>query len=391
VPDAWNGVLLNDLDYAGFWETLASRQFLLSRGYALSGSSRIQWDIDLNMEHQLAVLDLVEREFGAPQQTVQIGCSGGGTIALLMAERHPDRVDGCLALAAASSAITRRLYGDFLFVLRALLAPGSDLLVVDTTGVVEDDVTEHLEVGRWDEVIVAAQTSSLGRARIALAVALCQYPTWASERPAETEPPDPADLDEVQGAMFDTARIVAGAAVRYMLGTTGHFDQDVDYLAFYDNADPEQKRTVDALYSAAGADLAADLRRIADADRVVDSGAPDPADAHSGRPRVPTLHVSTMDALVPPVTMSGYAASVRQYGLTSLYRQAFIERANHCVFGVSETATLVDTLVGRVRTGVWEEVDSAALNARAAGYGVDDSRFIDYRPPVLNRAIFADG
>jgi hypothetical protein len=98
-----------------------------------------------------------------------------------------------------------------------------------------------------------------------------------------------------------------------------------------------------------------------------------------------------MDAAVPPVVVRGYEVRVRSRGKARLYRQVFVERANHCGFSASELAALVETMMARLDGGSWG--DSTAperLNELAASFGVDESRFVSYRPPLLNRAIFAD-
>ena len=51
----------------------------------------------------VSVLDIFESLFGKPERTSQMGCSGGGTITLAMAEIHPDRIDGAIAACGATS------------------------------------------------------------------------------------------------------------------------------------------------------------------------------------------------------------------------------------------------------------------------------------------------
>src|SRR5687767_13211548 len=94
VPDAWNGVLINDLDYAGEASGGApSREVLLDRGYALSGTTRVRfprYELRHDTDNQVAVLDIVRDKVGAPAHTIQLGCSRGGMIALAMGELHPE-------------------------------------------------------------------------------------------------------------------------------------------------------------------------------------------------------------------------------------------------------------------------------------------------------------
>jgi hypothetical protein len=214
-------------------------------------------------------------------------------------------------------------------------------------------------------------------------------------------PKPPADdLGAGEAAMLASARAAVACAVAFLPEPYLRFysNEGVDYLEFYSNADREQRRLVRALYRAAGPQpdraLRADLERVDGTARVA-SAAQAFEDAHArphtGRPGVPTLHATTMDAAVPPVVMRGYAARARSEGRARLYRQAFVERANHCGFNVSEIGALVETLILRLETGSWlDRTRPEQLNALATSFGVDESRFVAYRPPVLNRAIFAD-
>jgi pimeloyl-ACP methyl ester carboxylesterase len=403
VPDGWNGVLLNDLDYAALWEETPPRSFLLDRGYALSGTSRLQALNRENIVNQISVLDIFCDQFGRPRTTIQIGCSGGGNVALMMGELHPERVDGVIPMCGASSTILRHLWLDLLFTLKALLAPEGDLPVAETPAPA-DTVGIEIEspaMQRWNETLDEAAETALGRARVALALTLAQYPTWAGfATDAPVPKPAPDDLSAAETAMLASSRAGVACAVAFLPAPSPRFysNEGVDYLRFYDNADRAQRRVVRALYRAAGTDpdrkLRADLERVDRTERVASAvEAADDAGAqpHTGRPGVPTLHATTMDAAVPPVVMRGYAARARSEGRARLYRQAFVDRANHCGFSVSEIAALVETLILRLQTGGWlDRTRPEQLNALAASFGADESRFVAYRPPVLNRAIFAD-
>lgn len=69
---------------------------------ALSGTKRRpERFYHYNPPHEIhdiiSVLDIFESIFGKPNQVIHLGCSGGGTITLAMAEIHPDRIDGAIA------------------------------------------------------------------------------------------------------------------------------------------------------------------------------------------------------------------------------------------------------------------------------------------------------
>jgi pimeloyl-ACP methyl ester carboxylesterase len=410
IPSDWNGVLLNDLDYADLNREKPSRAFLLQRGYGLSGTSRLQSRGRENIDNQLATLEAVTREFSEPRITVQIGCSGGGATALWMAERHADRIHGAIAQCGTSPAMHRHLWTDLLFVSRALLAPDTEAVVLGRYEPEGLPDLESVDLPVWRTILETAQATPLGRARIGLVTALSQLPTWGAglQLPmfgagfgahSRSEPPDPADLDAVQASMAETltAAISCAVAVAH-IASAGHYSNvDVDFLAWYDNADVGQRRVVEELY--AGLDtycagiLRDDLARLQATPRLHRREPGLDAywvTASAGTPGVPLLHVTTMDATTPPVLTGGYERLVRQNGLQDRYRSAYVLRASHCGFSVSETAALVDTLVDRVDSGTWPDASATELNTRAAAYGTDESRFIDHKPPVQNRELSYD-
>jgi pimeloyl-ACP methyl ester carboxylesterase len=398
IPSGWNGVLLNDLDYAGGNHASPSRAFLLDRGYGLSGTSRLQTKGHINFQNQLATIDSAIREFGEPRTIVQIGCSGGGATALWMAERYADRIHGAVAMCGTSPTMYRHIWTDQLFVAKALLAPDADAVVL---GRFERDTMPDVESPdqpAWSQILESAQTTPLGRARIALVVALTQLPTWGAgfgEHPLAA-PPDPTDFDAVQSSMSATLSTAIVCAVAFAHGgSAGHYSNaDVDFDAWYDNADPEQRRVTEALYARVEGDgagiLRDDLARLQATPRLHRREPDlDPywVSANAGKPGVPLLHVTTMDTTTPPIVTDGYERLVRQNGLQYRYRSAYVMRANHCGFSVSETAALVDTLVDRVESGSWSDASADGLNARAESYGVDDSLFAEHTPPAHSRVL----
>src|SRR6266498_3560956 len=117
-----------------------------------------------------------------------LGNSGGGVLATLLAERHPDRIDGAIPLCGPLGGIGTQfnLTLDFAFAVRTLLAPGSDLELVRIT---DPDAT----AARVDEIVQGAVGTPQGRARLALANALANVVPWA--RALYPRPDDEAGLD----------------------------------------------------------------------------------------------------------------------------------------------------------------------------------------------------
>lgn len=407
VPANWNGTVINDLDRV----TRTSRaNFFLPRGYAYTGTRRhpdrgTNWNPRAESDNNAMVVDLFEAEFGRPERAIQFGCSGGGSTALSVAEDHPSRFDGVIALHATSPVTLANMRLDLSFALKALLDPNDELpLIVDY-----DSRDEALIA--WMAALAAAQQTAEGRARMALAVVLAQYPVWGSNYSPHPEKPDQSDPAAVQQALLKVAVDGARRAVTsrpqwdspagLMSWNTG-----IDYRQFYTNADPIHKKIVRDMYAQAGLhveqDIQADLDRINAAPRI--AATPDAvnywrARTHTGIIGVPMLHISAIgDGGTPAANMSAYEDMVHWAGRNSLYRQAFIDAAGHCRFNEAEMAAAVATMERRIDTGRWGNITSPSeMNAVGRSFELGEPRFI--RPGVpagwslpnnLNRAFFPD-
>lgn len=406
VPEDWNGVLINDLDFVtradGPWY-----QYLLDQGYATSGTRRHplrwkQYDPRAEIHNQVRVLDIFEEQVGQPDRVIQFGCSGGGAVALGIGETYPNKVDGVIPVGAQTGIVIANMWLDLAFVLKALLAPNSDLPVVD---IAREDVPAAIQA--WHQVLESAQQTPEGRARIALGVTLAQWPTWGSSPASTTPRPDTRDIDSVQQAMYTTARdgVQAAVTARHLFeisaGGVASWNTGVDYKRFYANADPVQQSAVNRLYSKAGLDVGraieADLRFINDTPRI--TGDPQAVEywrthprTHAADPAVPVLHIHTIgDATLPPSLMQGYQAGVRRNGKTDLYRQAFVEATGHCTYNTAEVATAIQTMLQRIDTGTWgSSTDPQVMNALGRSHGIDEPRFTQFRLTPLNRAFYPD-
>jgi pimeloyl-ACP methyl ester carboxylesterase len=429
VPAGWDGVLINDLDFL----TVQGRrprliEFLLQRGYALSGTTRSshgkrQRDdhhvgnfvdrIDDHVLDQLGVLDAFREAFGAPSHAVQMGISLGGLIGLTMGERHPDRIDGVIAISGPYSLVAAaNMRLDLMFALKQLLEPASDLPVLPdpanalhqalegrdrATSRGRDIIAKALDP--WLGTLAGAQRTAAGRARIALALTVAQFPAWGAFWPTSIPRPDWIfrEVNAAQGAMYQCA--VEG--LLFGLGQQGStrplfpcWNNDVDYEQFYENAASAQREVVDELYRIAGSntrDIGADLRRINDGHRITADAAEVAVwgeRALTGALRTPILHVSTIgDVATPPALMDGYEQQVKAAGTAALYRQAFVERANHGELVASESIALVETMVRRLEREDWSDsTEPDCLNELGNRYAVDEPAFIDYHLPHLNRA-----
>jgi len=396
VPSNWNRVLINDLDFIASANG-ARDLYWLGQGYALSGTNRrsdrrTNYNPAMEISDLVTVLDLFEARFGRPNRVLQYGNSGGGHVALAMAELRPDRIDGAVAGCAHTPVWLMNMMLDGWFVLKALLA--ADLPIVNLPN------DNSAITAAWRAVITAAQQTPEGRARIALAVTIGQWPAWSS---ATTPEPDPKDVEALQQSMYETVFANAGqpgGQSRFMFEAAGgggqlSWNTGVDYRKFFDNGNEFYKQAVRELYRKAGRDLKADLARINAFPRVsADARALDfwsaPGRTVHGEPRVPVLRIHTIgDPLVPVTITQGYGAAVRANGENDLYRTAFVDRPGHCTFSVGENAAAIETLMRRLDSGRWEEsTHPKQLNELASELVSATPLFIEFEPDKFNRPWF---
>jgi pimeloyl-ACP methyl ester carboxylesterase len=407
VPANWNGTVINDLDRIG---NTSIENFLLPRGYAYTGTRRhpdrgTNWDPRAESNNMVKVLDVFEANFRTPTRVIQFGCSGGGSVAMSVAEDHPTRFDGVIPMHGTSPVTLANQRLDLTFALKALLDTNNQLPLI--VGNAQTAAAEKL----WLSVLGAAQQTPQGRARMALSGVLAQYPAWGSNVNPPSPQPDPKDPAAVHQALVrvvvDGARIAITARPQWdnpagiMSWNTG-----IDYRQFYHNADPNHKQIVRDMYILAGLhpeqDIQADLDRINAAPRIAGTNAAVNywrVRTHTGIIGVPMLHTHGIgDARTPASNLSSYEDSVHKAGRTALYRQAFIGAPGHCTFNIAEMAALIETMIRRIDTGRWENIDSEKqLNSVGRSFNVGEPRFVRpgiqvnwSLPATLNRAFYPD-
>jgi pimeloyl-ACP methyl ester carboxylesterase len=396
TPQRWNGTLI--LFSHGYVPEgvpfppgipLANRaeteQWLLEHGYALAGSDfkgRVGLLIEEAMADNLALLDWFDDNIGQPRRTIASGFSMGGGIATRLAERHPHRIDGVLAISAqqdAQASLNRGL--DVTFAVRTLLTDDQRLELVKAA-----DPAHSVAV--LQEGVQQALTTPAGRARLALAGAIGGLPAWAS-----AHEPAPADLVEAirQQAWWTEAAYISSLGptgrvdIERRAGGNPSFNVGVDYARQL--ARSGQRAFVERAYRHTGADLRADLRRLAAAPRI----AADPA-AVAWMYR---FGVSAATTPTPVVTLHGvaegiigsdprwYGEQVRRFGHPGRLRQLHVDRGDHGPFSAADEIVALNALLHKVTTGGWPDVSPAALNARVA-------RFTPQQQTVFDIFTFTD-
>ncbi len=402
VPQTWNGTLfLYSHGYdrpdkpnppamdAGDPLTGA---FMLSRGFALAGSSYAHtgWAVQEALVDQIAVLDIFAQTVGIPQRTIAWGHSLGGMITAGLVQRNPDRFDAALPMCGVLSGgvATWNTALDSAFAFQKLLG-SSQLQVVNITGPVGN-------LTLAEGLLAAAQGTPQGRARLALVSALADGPGWFDPTSPEPAPTDFAGQEMNQflwDQQVDFPFVFAfRAELEFRAGGNPSSNVGVDYRRqFAHSVDAAEVR---ALYEQAGLDLEADLDELNETVRIsADPRAMKYLEQNiifDGDIHIPvlTLH-TTGDGLVVVENESAYRQVVREDGNQALLRRTFVSRAGHCTFTPAETIAAVLVLIDRLDTGKWRNSDPAALNAAAAALGplntfgggsVIPSAFVDFHP-----------
>lgn len=425
MPAQWTGVLVRDLDFAmGALNPERKDRYLdmLGRGYAVAGTARHrlrQWQYDplreiANLDR---VLDLFEARWGAPEIVLQYGCSGGGHMALTVSESFCERIHGSIALAAHTPVWLMNCFLDGWFALKVLLAeyytaaghgPESDLSIVSLPNDGSSHPTGHGMEGKlpeaWRRAFRAAQDSPEGRARIALAFTLGQWPAWMAD---DTNLPDPTDPDALQAAMFQSALRLAqspGGEARIMFenaaqGQQLSWNDDIDYAEFFENGNAALKKATEELYGKSSADLKADLRRINEAPRIEASRYAlefwsQPGRTIFGLPKIPVLRLHMVgDYQIPYTLVQGYMDTIAQNGRSDLVRFGLVHSTGHCNFSTAESAAAIEVMLRKLRTGDWPDTSPAGLNDLANALETSSApRFMSgegYELPRFNRTWIA--
>ncbi|MDX3645909.1 alpha/beta hydrolase [Streptomyces sp. MB09-02B] len=397
VPENWNGTLI--VFSHGFGVTVpqnapreAVRLRLLEEGYALTGSSydvsETLWALESAERDQVATVAAVTERIGEPTRTLSIGQSMGGLVNARLARSGAGGIDGALGLcglvAGANDLHTYQLDGEY--TIARLLLPDTPVKLVDFASDAEGATTGR----QLTDAVVAAQKTPEGRARIALAAAYLNLPTWApgKERPA------PGDREEQQAQQY--AWLAQGVLnrveparfhVEKALGGNNSGNKGVDYARVL--AGSQHAPLVKALYKKAGLDLRADLRDLTTNATIT----ADPAAVAEGRRTssagqglaVPLLNIhTTADDLVPVEQESRFATRVRASGDAAQLRQAYVERQGHCTFTTAETVAALHALESRLDTGRWgTSATPTSLQSAATALDLDGAAYIPYRPAEL--------
>jgi pimeloyl-ACP methyl ester carboxylesterase len=367
--------------------------YLLTNGYALAGSSYATtgWAVHEALPDQIATLDKFQFLTGQhPQRTIAWGHSMGGLITAALVQQYPSRFQGALPMCGVTAGgvgfWNQALDAGFAFQL--LLAPGVQVVNIS-------DPIDNL--GLADTVLNVAQTTSGGRARIALIAALNEVTGWVTVGQPPPPPGDYADeevgqYDWLGGAVFPFT-FYYRAELETRAGGNPSLNTGVDYAAQLNRSAYADE--VRALYQQAHLDLNADLQALNAAPRI--SANPSSLtyleqNIDFYRPAsIPVLTLHTEgDGLVVPENESSYRILYPPGG--NNLRQLYIHRAGHCSMAPGETLAAFEALVRRMDTQVWSGLSPQELNQEAyrlyRGGPLNAPAFDDYMPGPFLRPFY---
>ncbi len=375
--------------------------YLFVQGYAFAGSSYAStgWAVQQAIPDQIATLEVFVSLFGTPTTTIAWGHSMGGLITAALVQQYPARFNAALPMCGvvAGSVGFWNEALDAAFAFNTLLA-GNSLQVVDIANPAQnyDNAAAFL---------AAAQATPQGRARVALVAALDDIPGWFDPSSPEPAPTDYATRETNQFYWLAYSDFLFAFDLRAELegraGGNPSFNSATNYaMQLQHSADYAE---VQALYSAAGLNLNADLATLKKAQRInADPGALSYLTDNiifDGQIHVPVLTMHTTgDGLVPVEDEQAYSKAVSEAHDSAFLKEIFVHRAGHCEFTPAETITAFETILTRLKTGKWEKLAAPQLNGEALGLGstynvldingslVDTApEFLTYQPPQFLR------
>ena len=400
VPEAWSGVLLLDLDLVHAphpaWDE--AYRWIPEHGYAVAGTLRPAGDFSASVwAHRLRqVLHPFRKRVGMPERVIAFGTSDAGAAARALEQELPYSIDGALVMSTPGSGLVSLLNQalDAAFAAKALLAPDNDGLVL--SGLPQDLAPVS---GQWAAVLDAAQSTSAGQARIALAAAITQLPYWGLNETA-AGPPTAHDAEAVQEGYFHQLRYLCASGPRLevrgvveSLAGNPSWNTGVDFEALFAAAGPDATAVVRVLYDRAGLDLSADLARVNESPRVE----ADPVGVEYARESAfddtlvrPLLFMTTTGDPLSPASNSGpLEAGVQNAGAGDLLRMCYVEAPGHSTFTAAEIAAALTALTERIEDGKWPATGPDIMNLRGRYLDPSAARFTSHDPGPGYRPFYA--
>jgi len=351
---------------------------LLAAGYALAGSSYKSngWAVADGVKAGADLRDKFVKLVGTPKRTYVWGDSLGGLVTQLIAETHPDWVDGaapmCGVLAGPNYNFDAAL--DVAFAVKTLIDPQLKLTGYSS----QQDASANWQHAAAAVQKAAADTAGGGTAKAMFIASLVDAPT-------ATATYDGHDLVSQVKARVESllTALAFGTSGRYELeqriGGNPSDNSQADYAGRIDTAEA-------SLISTVGGNVDALQKQLADAPRVTADATAREAFEKLGDPTgkltVPTVTMHTeQDPLVLVQNESVFAGRVRAEQQSGQLVQLYIRPpatysetdkapygAGHCRFSDGQRLGLVKVLDDWVRHSIYP---SPAGSAGVIGEGID--------------------
>ena len=400
-PAEWNGTLVLDLDFVSDTWGGPQRRWFLERGYAIGGPNRQQdasaYEMRDHVENFLAIRKIFTEKFGTPKRTISFGVSRAGFPALSAASMHPEIFVGTVAMSGGGHGVVGTLLSKFdaVWAIKTLVDPASPLTPVNLPTPGEG---RYAPDEAFNAIVTKAKATPQGRARLALAAAFDQAPTWSIRNSPQPAPTDfNAQLENVVANFAGQFPHRVRYLNEQMAGGNFSWNHGVNYREQLEKSG--MIALVRHAYATAGADLDADLVTLARAPRV----SADPAavlraernGGYTGKLMGPVLLIKTIgDSYDPPSAEMAFEDLARKTGTSALVRTVYVNRPGHATQTVLEKIVAFQTLINRLDTGKWEN-DVRDMPARmntigaqlASGLGQDVGApaFVYHRPALALR------
>lgn len=394
-PARWNGTLVLDLDFANRLDAPPSavERWMTANGYAIGGISRepVAYRFRQAVDDLLTVRKFLTEKWGsAPRRTLTLGVSRGGFVSRVAMELHPEIFEGAVVSAGggAGEVGTFNAKLDALWTLKTLTGAPLKLVSYDS---LDDAMADN---GRLGTLVTELRSTPAGRARLALAAAFEQFPTWTSgDNPPGATDYD-AQLDQIAGGFGFANPAQVRYGVERIAGGNFSWNHGVDYAALLPRSGLSP--LVEALYAKAGISLQSDLQALARAPRIASTAAAVAAaeqiTSYTGKIRGPIIVVDNIGDPVDPDSFDrAYERTLTDAGTVALHRLTWVRSAGHSSQSALERITGFVTLVERLDTGTWSNTSPEAMTARAAQIKAASSielglsRFIPHAPPDMLR------
>jgi pimeloyl-ACP methyl ester carboxylesterase len=393
----WNGTLILDLDAErGITPNTPFVRWLVANGYSYGGINRdkVTYRYDVGAERLIMVRQEFIKHYGIkPMRTIARGNSRGSNVARHALQLYPEIFDGGVVAMGGGAGLlsTMLLRLDSQFVLKTLVDPASPVKIISVPNTKAGIAAEEAAL---EDLVKKADSTPLGRARLALAAAVSQTGPWLLNKTPEPGARDwDAQYKQIPPIYADIQGVGIAAGATEIAGRNILWNNGVDYRAELSGSG--RADFVRAMYAKTAGDglknLEADLRTLDKAPRIsADPEAVNFAEkflSYTGKVAGPVFAVNNIgDTNYPPSKEMAYAKTLAKAGNGALHRTAYVRSAAHGNINALELIVGLQILVDRLNTGKWhytsekEQSELARKIKSDSTVDLPDARFMAYQP-----------